>query len=203
MSEFAWREGKVSKGIIGAALGAIKFLVVPLAIIYVIISMTSGIEDLPIQEKLEQVRNAVILVGIPLIGLGFFTDFYPKGSYSRMTFGIVMVAVTCVWIWLVTLRGELNISIESVGLNLDFSLLVLLFIFAASLKAVYYLAETPSYRKEWLDQCVIRGTAEEPPEDQEAGSEEPDERVPEGREEFKESSGEVSEQEEASEDKSG
>lgn len=161
MNEFALEEGEVSKGIIGGVLGVIKYLVIPLAIMYVVTSFISGVgEDIPVQDKLDLVMNAVILVGIPITVLSFFTGFYPKGSYSRMTFGLITVLAIGVWIWMVTLGGNLTIEVEGVGVALSFTPLVYLFLLPVGLKGVYYLAEAPSYREEWLEERGKEGPEE-------------------------------------------
>ncbi len=180
MNEFALEEGNLGKGIIGAALGAIKYLVIPLAIIYLVTSLLSGVEgDIPIQDKLDLVMNAVILVGIPITVLSFFVWFYPKGSYSRMIVGLISVVAIGVWIWTVTLGGNLSIDVESLSVALDFTPLVYLFLVAAGLKGVYYLAEAPSYREEWLEE---RGKEESTVEDPEQEKDEDSEESAEGSE---------------------
>lgn len=151
MGDFALENGKVSKGIIGAVLAAVKYLVIPVLIVSLILATLSDFAEgyLPLEE-LETIRLSLIVFAIPVIALAFFVGFYPKGSYSRMTFGIIYVASICIWIWLATLGGKIDASIEFVGLALDFTALLLLFIFAASLKSLFYIAEAPSYREEFL-----------------------------------------------------
>ncbi|MGD0057056.1 MAG: hypothetical protein ABSB83_04270 [Methanomassiliicoccales archaeon] len=58
--------------------------------------------------------------------------------------------MVCVWIWFVMRGGRFQISATRAELNLDISLLVLLFILAAGLGGLYYMAEMFSYRKEYL-----------------------------------------------------
>jgi len=151
MNDFALKHGKPIKGVISAVLAAIKYLVVPIAIITIVISLLSGVggDILPI-DRLEAIQFSLILFSIPVIALAFLVGFYPKGSYSRMILGVVYVALICVWIWFAFQGGKLNADIEMVGAGLDFSPLLLLIVFAASLKAIYYLAEAPSYRSEFL-----------------------------------------------------
>jgi hypothetical protein len=151
MGDFALENGKVSKGIIGAILAAVKYLVIPVLIVSIILALLSDFAEgyLPLEE-LEAIRLSLIVFALPVIALAFFVGFYPKGSYSRMTFGIVYVASICLWLWLAAQGGKIDASIEFVGLALDFTVLLLLFIFAASLKSLFYIAEAPSYREEFL-----------------------------------------------------
>jgi hypothetical protein len=92
-----------------------------------------------------------LLIGIPIAILSFFRGFYPKGSISRFTFGAIVVVLACLWIWSVTRGGALALEFDQFGLSISFTGLVLLFILAAALKGVYYLAEMFSYRREWLN----------------------------------------------------
>jgi hypothetical protein len=151
MGDFALENGKVNKGIIGAILAAVKYLVIPVLIVSIILAMLSDFAEgyIPLEE-LEAIRLSLIVFALPVIALAFFVGFYPKGSYSRMTFGIIYVASICLWLWLAAQGGKIDASIEFVGLALDFTALLLLFIFAASLKSLFYIAETPSYREEFL-----------------------------------------------------
>jgi hypothetical protein len=151
MGDFALENGKVSKGIISAVLAAVKYLVIPVLIISIILAMLGDFAEgyLPLEE-FETIRLSLIVFALPVIALAFFVGFYPKGSYSRMTFGIIYVASICLWLWLAAQGGKIDASIEFVGLALDFTGLLLLFMFAASLKSLFYVAEAPSYREDFL-----------------------------------------------------
>lgn len=151
MGDFALENGKVGKGVISAVLAAVKYLVIPVLIVSLILAILSDFAEgyLP-QEELEAIRISLIVFAIPVIALAFFVGFYPKGSYSRMTFGIIYVASICLWIWLAAQGGKIDASIEFIGLALDFTALLLLFIFATSLKSLIFIAEAPSYREEYL-----------------------------------------------------
>ncbi|NYT12016.1 MAG: hypothetical protein GKC03_05620 [Methanomassiliicoccales archaeon] len=164
MGDFALENGKVSKGIIGAILAAVKYLVIPVLIVSIILAMLSDFAEgyLPLEE-LEAIRLSLIVFALPVIALAFFVGFYPKGSYSRMTFGIIYVASICLWLWLAAQGGKIDASIEFVGLALDFTVLLLLFIFAASLKSLFYIAEAPSYREEFLKKKELERGAQPGP----------------------------------------
>jgi hypothetical protein len=152
MGDFDVKNGKVSKGMLSSILAAVKYLIIPAVIVTVLISLISsmgGDQFLPV-DQLDTVRSSLIIFAIPVIAISFFVGFYPKGSYSRMTFGIVYVATVCVWLWFAALGGEIETSIEMVGLSVVYTPLLLLFIFALALKALIYVAEAPSYRKEFL-----------------------------------------------------
>jgi hypothetical protein len=152
MSEFSFAEGNVGKGIVAAVVSGIKYLLLPLILLIGASSLLvqAGGQGMARQIGLEEAINAVVIIGTPIVVLSFFRGYYPRGSISRFTFGAIVVALICLWIWFVTRGGALTLEFEQFGLSLSFTGLVLLFIFAAALKGVYYLAEMLSYRQEWL-----------------------------------------------------
>ncbi len=152
MSEFSLDEGSVGSGIIASVVAAIKYLILPLILLVGASSLLvqAGGQDMAQQIGLDEAINAVLILGIAITALAFFRGFYPRGSISRFTFGVVVVVLICLWIWFVTRGGDLVLEFDQFGVSISFTGLVLLFILAAALKGVYYLAEMLSYRKEWL-----------------------------------------------------
>jgi hypothetical protein len=152
MSDFSLEHGSIGSGIIAAVVAGIKYLLIPLILLIGASSLLvqaagQGVAD---QIGLEAVIETVLVLGIPIALLSFFRGFYPRGSISRFTFGIAVVALVCLWIWFITRGGNLVLEFDRFGLSVSFTGLVLLFILAAALKGVYYLAEMLSYRREWL-----------------------------------------------------
>ncbi len=152
MNEFSLNEGHVGKGIAASILSAAKYLIFPLLILMSASSMLvqAGGGEVAEQLRLEDVKYVLLMLGIPITVLSFFRGFYPKGSISRFTFGAIVTVLVCLWIWMVTMGGNLTLEFEQFGLVLNFTGLVLLFILAAALKGVFYLVEMLSYRQDWL-----------------------------------------------------
>lgn len=158
MGEFAMENGKVGKGVISAIIAAVKYLVLPVLIVSIIISLMSGIsEDAFLLDNFETIRTYMIIFALPIIAIAFFVGFYPKGSYSRMTFGIAYTVLICVWLWVALRGGKIDITMDFVGAGVDFTPLLLLIIFAVSLKAVFFIAEAPSYREEFIKRRGLAG----------------------------------------------
>ncbi len=68
----------------------------------------------------------LLILGILCITiLSFFRGFYPKGSISRFTFGAIITVLICLWIWMVTMGGNLILEFEQFGVTLNFTGLVL------------------------------------------------------------------------------
>lgn len=158
MSDFSLNEGNIGKGIAASILAAVKYLILPILILMSASSMLTqaGGEEIAGQLRFEEIVNVVLVLGIPITILSFFRGFYPKGSISRFAFGVIVTALVCIWIWMVTMGGNLVLEFEQFGFSLNFTGLVLLFILAAALKGVFYLAEMLSYRKEWLDTKEVK-----------------------------------------------
>lgn len=151
MDDFAPGNGKVGKGIVGAVLAAVKYMVIPALVLTVLINLLSGMDQEAISMgELESLRTSFTLFAIPVIALSFLVWFYPKGTYSRMTFGVLYVISVCAWLWLALQGGELSANLDIAGTTIQFTPLLLLIIFAISLKAVFFAAEAPAYREEWL-----------------------------------------------------
>ena len=164
MDEFSIRSGKMSGGVLSAALAGVKYIAIPLIIAIVLLFLLGEANGMMeeagdgeidfdlagIEDTIIEVRNMAILFGIPVVAFAFFKGFYPKGSLARMTFGILMVGSICLWIWFATMGGDLGFELEDVGLGLDITPLVYLFLLGAGIKAVFYVAEIGSYRDEYL-----------------------------------------------------
>ena len=153
MNEFSLKLGRPGKGIVSSALAAVKYIVVPLLVLTVlteVFAQIDGASTVTGQLDLERVKLFVLVLGIPMTVLAFFRGFYPKGSRSRFVFGVTVAALVCVWIWMVMMGGNIALQLEEVGFSISYLGFVLLFILAAVLGGIFYLAEMLSYRKEWL-----------------------------------------------------
>lgn len=152
MSEFSLRGGSIARGLWSAFVTGIKYIGFPLLIItaFTVLFTQLGTTEMGEQLGLERLANYLVVLGIPITVLSFFRGFYPKGSLSRMIFGVVVAALICVWIWLLMMGGNLSIQFEEFGLTISFVGIVLLFILAATLGGIYYVVEMRSYRQEWL-----------------------------------------------------
>jgi membrane protease YdiL (CAAX protease family) len=158
MSEFALGEGSLGRGIGSAVVAAVKYLAVPILLIvgFTTLVAEAGVDELAGQLGIDRITTYLLVLGIPITALSFFRGYYPKGSRSRMTFGVLVAALVCVWIWVILMGGNLSLDLEEVGLSISFVGLVMLFVLAAALGGVYYVVEMFSYRKEWLTSRQIK-----------------------------------------------
>lgn len=102
---------------------------------------------------LDRLGTLLLFIGLPIAVVSFFKGFYPKGSVSRLTFALIVVALVCVWIYVAALGGHfslsMNVSGSEIHIDLNYLALLWLFIFAAALWGVYWAVEAYIYRKEW------------------------------------------------------
>jgi hypothetical protein len=114
---------------------------------------TSGLFGLG-SATLDRLGTLLLFIGLPIAVMSFFKGFYPKGSVSRLTFALIVVALVCAWIFFAALGGHISVSMNVSGSDIHFDLnyltLLWLFIFAAALWGVYWAVEAYIYRKDWI-----------------------------------------------------
>ncbi len=150
MNEFSFNEGKISSGIWAASGAAFKYVVSPLVIVFIIGWVANRVEFDLSALKFNDIILTVLVLGTLIIIFSFFRGFYQRGSRSRALFGVVSVAFVILWIWFITHGGKLSLDVGPGGGTIDFSGLLYLFILVAALRAVFFVLEMFSYRKEYL-----------------------------------------------------
>jgi hypothetical protein len=151
--DFRLRYGKYALGFKSARRYYGRFMVWPILFFMVVTAALLKVNDLvpfELQNELEDAVTLLFYTGLVLVGLAFFKGFYPKGSVSRMTFWIALVAVVCIWIWFFLFGGSLVVDIADIAeLSIGYTPIVLILMFAASLWGVYAAVELWSYRYDW------------------------------------------------------
>jgi hypothetical protein len=152
MSEFSLDEGSVGSGVLAGVAGCFKYLVIPLLLALGLSSLLAMVDGQNISEQLGLDRIMIFIVGLgmAITVLCFFRGYYPRGSFSRLAFGLGEVAMVCLWIWMVTNQGGMTVQLDEFGATLNYTGLVLLFVLGALLKGVYFVVEMFSYRQKWL-----------------------------------------------------
>ena len=102
---------------------------------------------------LDRLSTLLLFIGVPIAVISFFKGFYPKGSVSRLTFALIIVALICAWIYIAALGGHIsvsmNVSSTNIHFNLNYEPLLWLFIIGAALWGIYWSVEAVVYRKDW------------------------------------------------------
>lgn len=159
--DFRPRYGRFVAGAKEARSAAKKYLVVPSIIVIVMIAALQAVIDslsVPqlssILDDLRAISAAMVLFALPVIALTFMRGFYPKGAFSRLVFAWATCGALALWLWSVALGGRLATDLEmqgvTVGLQLDVSGVILIFVVLELLWSLYHTAEFLSYRKDWI-----------------------------------------------------
>lgn len=152
MNEFSLRHGRWGKGMLAAVGGLVKYVAVPLLLLFILSDLleTAGGEEFVQQLALPELTMSVAVLGIAVAALSFFRGFYPQGSMSRMAFGVGSMAAAGVWLWMFAKGGTIVLEGGDMGLGIDYTAIVLLLLLAVVLRGAFFVAEMFSYRKEWL-----------------------------------------------------
>ena len=112
MNDFSISHGSWKKGALAAVGGVIKYVVVPILIVLGMITVMerAGVEELIESLGLRSLVMQVAILGEVVAALSFFRGFYPKGSLSRMTFGVISMAAAGVWLWTIVKGGDIALT---------------------------------------------------------------------------------------------
>jgi hypothetical protein len=161
LTDFHPRYGRCIVGVKEARKAAGRYWIWPSILILVISSVLIALADSLqmehmdlLSQELERAMAVILWFALPLLLVTFLRGFYPKGSWSRFCFGWAVAILLAIWIWLVTDGGQLlsSMAVEGVriGVDLDVSGLVLVFMGLEMLWGLYFTVEFISYRKEWM-----------------------------------------------------
>ena len=100
LQEFRFRFGSTYEGTAWARKGMIRYLYYTTIILIVLLTIIEsasfsigGIDLSALDVKLRQAYIAIILLAIPLAAVRAMYGFYPAGSTSKLTFGLLVVLV--------------------------------------------------------------------------------------------------------------
>ncbi len=101
MNDFNLKFGSTGGAIVAALVALFGYLVFPYLLLTSLILMMNGLE---VDENtwmaiFEDWRQLIFMLSIPLIILAFFRGYYWKGSYSRLSFALVMGAIFIFLVW--------------------------------------------------------------------------------------------------------
>lgn len=168
--DFRLRYGRFLSGMTEADRALLQFVIFPLLSIIIlgaIIQSTQGMLESMTgtlggdanglfglgSATLDQLSTLLLFIGVPIAVISFFKGFYPKGSVSRLTFALIIVALICAWIYIAALGGHIsvsmNVSSTNIHFNLNYEPLLWLFIIGAALWGIYWSVEAVVYRKDW------------------------------------------------------
>ncbi|MBI0582041.1 MAG: hypothetical protein JET69_03395, partial [Methanomassiliicoccales archaeon] len=115
----------------------------------------SGIDLSGLNTNLRQSYITIVLLAIPLAAARAIYGFYPAGSTSKLTFGLVMCLVGASYTYWALQGGQLvrggDLGVVKGGLSVDFSFIVYGFLIGWGLYVITILVEYRAYRKDWVN----------------------------------------------------
>lgn len=151
LGEFDRRYFVARGGAVSAVGCALKYLVAPLMLMMVtmdVLERSDGPAE--ISNILTELRTLVLVFGTSLTVLGFFRGSYPKGSYSRLTFGSTISVLAIAYVYSLLLGGRVERAIADEFFDVDLYLLFTLYFFPAIMTVLMQLGEFMDHRPLWL-----------------------------------------------------
>jgi hypothetical protein len=122
---------------------AIRFIVIPLVILYILIDMLArGQYALMLTgEEINGVASDAIIFGLLVAVFAAMEAYYPKCSRARMACGILAVGTLCAWFWFVLSGQTINLSLNEWNISIDIRGLLVMMMFVIALKAIVPVAQ--------------------------------------------------------------
>ena len=160
--DFRIRYGRCVSGMREATKALKRYMIWPSVIVLILIAVLEmviaqlGVNQLSVLlDALRSITGVLLLFLVPIVVLTFLRGFYPKGSFSRLTFAWTMCIALAYWIWSITLQGKVGTEISMqqmlLGVDLDLSGIILIFVALELLWGLYYSVEFLSYRRSWIE----------------------------------------------------
>lgn len=112
---------------------AVRFIVLPLLLLYIVIS---NFPILAPEAAFRRMASTLIIFG-GLIALSSSMEaYFPLGSKLKMIFGIISIVTLCAWFWFLFSNERIVIPFGSLTITLDLFGLLMVILFAISLKGL-------------------------------------------------------------------
>ena len=166
MNEFKLELGDLVHALRSATLAVVQFIIFPLLLIIIIGSLLGSFSSTAVHDlaKLfEDYRFYIIVFGIALSLLAALKGFYPKGSYSRLTFDLAMVPLYILLVWSFDMGGRMGPAFTDAGFPFKLVLVLWLITLFIVFKSLYKLAEFIDFRRPFLEEMARTYPGVKPP----------------------------------------
>jgi hypothetical protein len=151
--DFNLRTGKIGNGAKAAKRAYIGWLLVP----FLVVSILSGILDdvtqiannVALAQEIGRIATAIAPFALIIIALSFVWGFYPRGSFGRLTFGLLRVPFILLFVNAIFLNGALEQALWNSNLKIALGPIIELFLIYAALVTLLPICELIDYRREW------------------------------------------------------
>ena len=151
MGEFSAQNLKVSGGVIGALVAACALIVVPFGLYSAIRSMYSGSLTTHDVRALSFFLLSAVTLGVAITVTMYFHGSYPRGSKSRLFFGMTSGTLVVVYSIVVLVLSGLTSVLEDIGLRLDTKYVALMIAYASVPLMISAGGVYISWRKKWQE----------------------------------------------------
>ncbi len=151
--DFNLRTGKIGNGAKAAKRAYIGWLLIP----FLVLSILSGILDdvtqiannVALAQEIGKIAGAIAPFALIIIALSFVWGFYPRGSFGRLTFGLLKVPFILLFVNAIFLGGALEQALWNSDLKITLGPIIEIFLIYAALVAMLPVCELVDYRREW------------------------------------------------------
>lgn len=140
----------------------IRFIVIPMLILYIIIDTLaqSNITLLLSKEETDSIASYVLIFGGMVAIFAALEAYYSRGSKARMAFGIISIGMLCAWFWFILSSRTIRLSIADWNVALNITGIVAMMIFAVAMKSLIPIAQYYAARdKHATSQAIPMATA--------------------------------------------
>ena len=159
MDEFSLKFGTLRKGLTAAVIASLKFLLLPVLILSILMSMGEGASDEVLQtwsQLFADWRMYFLMFSPAIVGLAFMYGFYWKGSYSRAIMGIFKAPVMATLGYMLILGGGLQAAMDSVEVEMDLMLPLYLMLVMIGFGLLFIVGEFYDYRMEYRQKRLAK-----------------------------------------------
>jgi hypothetical protein len=151
--DFNPRTGKLGDAARACRRSYTFWLVLPLITLSIaagVIRDTSDIlNNLALASEIDNIATAIIPISVIIVILSFPWGFYPKGSFGRFLFGIVVTPILVLFVLSVFMNGQLQQALFNSGIKVDLSFVELMLVLYALSFIIVPACELADNRRAW------------------------------------------------------
>lgn len=151
MGEFSSKDWKVESGVIAAGIGAGLLIAVPFVLSYQIRNGFAGSLTPRDVHALSTFFLYALVLGAVVTLTMFLYGCYPRGTRSRLLFGMASGALIVTYSFVVLVTSGLASVLSDIGLQLDTTFAALMVIYASVVVMFGIGGEYFASRRKWLE----------------------------------------------------
>lgn len=154
MGDFSFDNLRVRDGVKGAVVAASSLVAVPYVLYFVIRDMSAGSLTSHDFQALSAFILYAIILGAAVTVTIYLYGCYPRGSESRLLFGMSSGALIVAYSFIALVMSGLSPVFSDIGIQLDTKYVALMVAYASAPLMFSAVAEFVASRKSWLESAV-------------------------------------------------